>query len=88
MTLAFPNPTRSFDPSANCVRFCGHDSAIEVSFFVEVGAIAKIDPNLIQKEAEILTAFDLHIEKIKKAATKAYDKGKGTYVCTLTAECF
>ena len=88
MTLTFPNPSRSFDPTANCVRFSGHDSAIEVSFFMEVSALVKIDPELIQLESEILDAFDTHIRKIQKAATKAYRKNKRKYVCTLSSEYF
>lgn len=88
MALAFPNPTRSFDPTVNCVRFSGHDSAIEVSFFVEVDALVKIDPELIQLESEILHAFDTHIEKIQKAATTVYRKNKGKYVCTVSSNSF
>lgn len=88
MTLAFPNPTRNFDPTVNCVRFSGHDSAIEVSFFVEVSALVKLYPELIQQEPEILDAFDTQIETIHKAATKAYGQNKRKYVCTLSPDNF
>lgn len=88
MALAFPNPTRSFDASVDCVRFSGHDSAIEVSFFVEVTALTKLYPELIQLEPEILDAFDTQLEKIHKAATKAYRQNKGKYVCTLSSDNF
>ena len=88
MALAFPNPTRSFDPTVNCVRFSGHDSAIEVSFFMEVNALVKIYPELIRLEPEILEAFDTQIGKIHKAATKAYGQTKGRYVCTLSSDSF
>ena len=88
MKLAFPNPSRSFDPSANCVRFSGHDSTIEVSFFVEVNALSKIYPELVHQESEILDAFDTNIKAIRKAATKAYEKNKGKYVCTLSSDNF
>lgn len=88
MTLAFPNPTRSYDASVDCVRFSGHDSAIEVSFFLEVKALHKINPELIQLEAEILNAFDTRIDIIHSAATKAYRQNKGKYVCTLSANNF
>ena len=43
MTLAFPNPSRSFDDARNAVRFIGHDGMFEVRFFVEAGALAKSD---------------------------------------------
>jgi hypothetical protein len=88
MALAFPNPTRSFDSTVNCVRFSGHDSAIEVSFFVEIDALVKIYPELIQQEAEILSAFDAQIEEIHKAATKVYKQNKGKYVFTLSSDNF
>ena len=46
MTLAFPNPSRSFDEVRNAVRFIGHDGMFEVRFFVEAGALAKSDTEL------------------------------------------
>lgn len=88
MALAFPNPSRSFDSTVNCVRFSGHDSAIEVSFFVEVTALEKLYPELIQLESEILDAFDTQIDKIHDAAIKAYRKSKGKYVYTLSPDSF
>ncbi len=88
MALSFPNPSRSFDPTVNCVRFSGHDSAIEVSFFLEIDALEKIYPELIQLESEIFDAFDTQIEKIHKAATKAYGQNKRKYVCVLSSDNF
>jgi Protein of unknown function (DUF1488) len=40
MTLAFPNPSRSFDEARNGVVFFGHDGVFEIRFFVEAGALA------------------------------------------------
>jgi len=88
MALAFPNPSRSYDSTVNCVRFSGHDSAIEVSFFVEVRALEKLYPELMQLEPEILDAFDTQIGKIHDAAIKVYAKNKGTYVYTLSPDSF
>jgi len=34
MALSFPNPSRSYDPIRGGVRFWGHDSAMEVIFFM------------------------------------------------------
>ncbi len=84
MTLAFPNPSRSFDTSVQCVRFCGHDTAIEVSFFLSVDALAKIHRGPVEQEADILRAFDTELHTIHKAAAKAYKENKGKYVCTLS----
>ena len=88
MTLAFPNPSRNYDASVHCVRFCGHDSAIEVSFFLELEALTKIHPQAIALEAEILSAFDTQIDSIQKAAIKVYRQNKRKYVFTLSADNF
>lgn len=84
MTLAFPNPSRSFDVSVQCVRFSGHDTAIEVSFFLALDALTQIHTGPIELEADILRAFDEKVETIHKAAAKAYKQNKGKYVCTLS----
>ena len=88
MALAFPNPSRSFDSTVNCVRFSGHDSAIEVSFFVEVTALEELNPELIQLETEILNAFDRQIGRIHDAAIEVYEKNNGIYVFTLSPDSF
>lgn len=84
MTLAFQNPSRSFDASVKCVRFSGHDTAIEVSFFLPLGALTQIYTGPLDLEADILRAFDEKLVTIHKAATKAYKQNKGKYVCTLS----
>ena len=88
MTIAFPNPSRSFDPTVNCVRFTGYDSAVEVSFFLQVDALLKLHPTMGQVEQDILQAFDAHLEEIHEAAASLYGQGQRTYVCTLTPENF
>ena len=88
MTLDFPNPSRSFDSTVNCVRFSGHDSAIEVSFFLELTALEKLHPEMIHLEPEILHAFDEQIDKIHAAAIKVYGKNKRKYVHTLSPDSF
>ncbi len=42
--LNFPNISRSYDATRRCVRFWGHDGALEVSFFVEEAAVYRIAP--------------------------------------------
>jgi uncharacterized protein DUF1488 len=39
MALAFPNSSRSYDATRRAVRFWGHDSAMEWSFFVTAEAL-------------------------------------------------
>jgi hypothetical protein len=78
--LNFPNQSRVFDPTRRAVRFWGHDSAMEWSFFVTEAALKHLQPKLDREEASLLLAFDAHRPAIYAAATKAYKRGqKGSY---------
>ena len=85
MTLAFPNPSRSFDEARNAVRFTGHDGMFKVRFFVESDALGgqtgggKTKPS----ETDCLTAFDAVRGSIHDVARQAYSNGRRTS-CTLT----
>ena len=57
MTLAFANPSRSFDEARNAVQFFGHDGVVEIRFFVEAGALG-ISGTAGMSEAKCLSAFD------------------------------
>ena len=54
MTLNFPNGSRSYDARRNLIRFWGYDSALEISFFVEVSALNKLNPQTRNAEAGYL----------------------------------
>ncbi|AMS43221.1 DUF1488 domain-containing protein [Aminobacter sp. NyZ550] len=87
MTLAFLNPSRSFDQAKNAVRFIGHDGMFEVRFFVEAGALARAGAcasGTQLSESECLTAFDVARKSIYDVAREAYSHGRRTYY-TLTA---
>ncbi len=56
--LNFPNQSRFFDPGRRAVRFWGHDSAMEWSFFVSADALLRIQPDVQRDEAGFLRAFD------------------------------
>ena len=43
MALNFPNNSRSYDETRHAVRFWGYDSAMEVSFFVTVDALCRLE---------------------------------------------
>ena len=78
--LNFPNQSRVFDPTRCAIRFWGHDSAMEWSFFVTVDALKRLDPKLNDNEAALLLAFDAHRPAICAAAAKAYKREqKGSY---------
>jgi Protein of unknown function (DUF1488) len=78
--LNFPNPSRIFDPTRRAVRFWGHDSAMEWSFFVTEEALRRLQPKAQRDEASLLLAFDVHLAAIYAAAMRAYQRErKGSY---------
>jgi Protein of unknown function (DUF1488) len=80
MALNFPNPSRSFDATRRAVRFWGHDSAMEASFFVSEEALKRVQPDARFDEAGLLGAFDQNRELIYQAAVRVYARGhKGSY---------
>ena len=90
MTLAFPNPSRSFDEARNAVLFFGHDGVFEIRFFVEASALAISGtalPMSGMSEAKCLSAFDAVRTSILEVAREAYSHGRRSYY-TLTAADF
>ena len=80
MAIRFPNQSRSYDATRRAVRFWGHDSAMEASFFVHEEALKRIQPDMQFDEVGLLGAFDSHREQIYAAAAKVYERGhKGSY---------
>ena len=80
MALNFPNRSRSYDSTRRAVRFWGHDSAIETSFFVTEDALKRMQPDMAFDEAGALQAFDVNRLFIHATAAKVYARGrKGSY---------
>lgn len=80
MGLSFPNHSRSFDATRRAVRFWGHDSAMEASFFVTEDALKRLQPDVRLDEPGLLGAFDANRNAIYAAAVKVYARGrKGSY---------
>ena len=78
--IDFPNHSRSYDPTRLAVRFWGHDSAIEASFFIEVDGLARIQPDTRLDESGFLNAFDSNRDLICAAAARIYVRGsRGSY---------
>ncbi len=78
--INFPNQSRFFDPTRRAVRFWGHDSAMEWSFFVTEDARKRLQPNVPRDEAGLLDAFDANRALIYAAAMKAFQRDrKGSY---------
>jgi hypothetical protein len=89
MTLSFPNPSRSFDATRNCVCFWGYDKSIEVTFYLDVSALQKLSPEVSGLEADCLKAFDTASSQIHKVAAKIHRKrGRSVYSHKLTEDDF
>lgn len=89
MSITFSNRSRSFDPEKARVRFWGYDGIIEVSFFVDDGALRKLHPLAGTTEEEILAVFDLVRNRIHIVAERVYARSrKRVYFCSLSASDF
>lgn len=78
--IDFPNHSRSYDSTRRAVRFWGHDSAIEASFYIDEDAMTRIQPGVRLDESGFLNAFDAHRDRICAAAAKVYVRGsRGSY---------
>jgi hypothetical protein len=78
--IEFPNHSRSYDRTRRAVRFWGHDSAIEASFFINEDALKRIQPDTGYDESGFLHAFDFNRDLICAAAAKMYVRGsRGSY---------
>jgi hypothetical protein len=78
--IEFPNHSRSYDRTRRAVRFWGHDSAIEASFFINENALKRIQPDIGYDESGFLHAFDSNRDLICAAAAKVYVRGsRGSY---------
>jgi hypothetical protein len=78
--IDFPNHSRSYDQTRRAVRFWGHDSAIEASFFINEDALRRIQPDARPGESGLLKAFDSNRDLICAAAAKVYVRGsRGSY---------
>ena len=83
MALNFPNASRSYDPGRHLVRFWGYDGALEILYFVEVGALYKLAPRTRNAEAGYLEAFDSARTRIHDTARRVYRRSrKGPYLLT------
>jgi hypothetical protein len=80
MTISFPNRSRSYDATRRAVHFWGYDRSMESSFNLTADALEQIQPNLPPGEAGLLSAFDIHRERIYSIAAKVYARGRrGSY---------
>ena len=89
MVLNFPNLSRSLESNKNRIRFWGYDSAIEITFFMELDALMKISPAVEMAESGLLDAFDCALDRIHQVAEKVYQRTRErSYVYILAANDF
>ena len=80
LMIEFPNHSRSYDQTRRAVRFWGHDSALEATFFIDENALRRIQPDARSDEPGLLNAFDCNRDLICAAAAKVYVRGgRGSY---------
>jgi hypothetical protein len=85
MALSFPNPSRNYDESVHGVRFWGYDQTFEITFFIEDGALLKINSNTKVDEVGFLETFDVNLNLIRKLAGKIYSRRrKASYIFSFT----
>jgi len=63
--IEFPNHSRSYDQTRRAVRFWGHDSALEATFFIDEGALRRIQPDTRPDEPSFLNAFDCNRDDMR-----------------------
>lgn len=74
--VAFPNQSRSYDPTLRAVRFWGYDRSMENSFLVTSDALRRMEPDLQADEASVLRVFGRNRELIFRTAAKVYARGR------------
>ena len=78
--LSFPNASRSYNSGRRCIRFWGHDGALEISFFMDEAALVQIAIGTPKGESALLESFDLNRERILVAARNVYGRRRqGSY---------
>ena len=83
--LHFPNPSRSYDEAGHGVRFWGYDRTMEISFFVEDGALTKVSPETSADESGFLNTFDVNRDRICTVAWDVYSRRrKSTHIFAFT----
>lgn len=75
VALNFPNPSRSYDATRQCVFFWGYDDSREITFQVDSATLKGLQPAVGSDERSILVAFDEARDKLLEIAKKQYVRG-------------
>ncbi len=79
MTLAFPNASRSLDEERRAIRFWGHQSQFEFTFYLDIEALQRLSPQSGADEASLLRVFDANRGRIEAAAALAHSRGRQSF---------
>ena len=83
--LNFPNPSRCYETAERGVRFWGYDQTFEISFFVEEGALSKINPGTTADKIGFRSIFYARLDLIHEVAGSIYCRRcKATYTFSYT----
>jgi Protein of unknown function (DUF1488) len=74
VALNFPNISRYFDDRRAMVHFWGHDSALEISFYIDKAALESLAPLIEKTEEEYLAIFDTYVDDVHATARKVYSR--------------
>ncbi|SHF92248.1 Protein of unknown function [Kaistia soli DSM 19436] len=72
MSLNFPNQSRSYNASHDCVCFWGHESQFEVAFQIGSDALKRLNSTVPDDEEALLRVFDGNRVQIQKVAARAH----------------
>jgi hypothetical protein len=72
--LAFPNESRTWSEARHAVCFWGHDSALEIVFFIDAQLLCHVGKRAAGDERSLLQLFDECRARIQQAAVAAYTR--------------
>lgn len=79
--LAFPNPSRSYDPARHAVHFWAYEQSMEVSFLVTADGLRRFEPGMSDDESTCLRVFDANRDRIHAAAEKVHLSHRQDFHC-------
>ena len=80
MSLDFPNPIFNFSDANLGITFWGHDTALEITFFIDLSALQFMQGNKSTYEKVLCETFNQNINLIHATAKRKYKKQKGNYI--------
>ena len=79
MSLHFPNAIRSYNGTHHDITFWGHDTALEITFVLDLAALQFMRGDEITDEQELIHTFDQNVNLIHATAKRVYEKKKGGF---------